>query len=178
MKENFPNLTKEIDIKSRKHRVSNQLDPKRAIPRQIIIKMQKIKDKERILKEAREKQLPYFLDYKTHQTIRHTQVLEEENRGKNPLHRPSPFIPPLSQAKLHLDYKMHPHFPPKFGGKSVSYSLKNTVCPLVSASDWLQTCTDSKIERYSSLLYKMVPHNSYSWFPNVYEKYSIQFVVG
>ena len=68
MKENFPNLMREIDMEILK----NKMDARRPTPRLIIIKMQKIKDKERILKEAREKQLPYFLDYKTHQTIRHT----------------------------------------------------------------------------------------------------------
>ena len=48
MKENLPNLVKEIDIKSRKGRVPNKLDPKRTTPRHIIIKIPKVKDKERI----------------------------------------------------------------------------------------------------------------------------------
>ena len=56
MKENLPNLVKEIDIKSRKGRVPNKLDPKRTTTRHIIIKSPEIKDKERILKAAREKQ--------------------------------------------------------------------------------------------------------------------------
>ena len=47
-KENFPNLVKETDIKSRKHRVPNKIDAKRPTPRHIIIKMTKVKDKERI----------------------------------------------------------------------------------------------------------------------------------
>ena len=55
MKENFPNVAKEIHIPTRKHRVSNKLDPKKATPVHIIIKMPKVKDKERILKAAREK---------------------------------------------------------------------------------------------------------------------------
>ena len=43
---------------SRKHRrVPNKMNPKRPTPRHIIIKMQKVKDKEKILKAAREKQL-------------------------------------------------------------------------------------------------------------------------
>ena len=54
MKENFPNLMKEIEYKSRKHRVPSKLDPKRT-PRHIIIKMPKVK--ERILKAARGKKL-------------------------------------------------------------------------------------------------------------------------
>ena len=42
--------------KSRKHRVPNKLDPNWSTPRHILIKMSKVKDKERILKAAREKQ--------------------------------------------------------------------------------------------------------------------------
>ena len=58
MKENFPNLVKEIDIQALEaQRVRNKLDPKRTTPRHIIIKMPKIKDNERILKAAREKKL-------------------------------------------------------------------------------------------------------------------------
>ena len=58
MKENFPNLVKELDIQAQEAQtVPNKLDPKRSTPRHIIIKMSKVKDKERILKEAREKQI-------------------------------------------------------------------------------------------------------------------------
>ena len=58
MKENFPNLVKEIDIQIQEsQRVPNKLDIKRNTPRYIIIKMPKVKDKERILKEARERQI-------------------------------------------------------------------------------------------------------------------------
>ena len=55
MKENFPNLLKEIDIQVKEaQRVPNKLDTKRTTPRHITIKMPKVKDKERLLK-AREK---------------------------------------------------------------------------------------------------------------------------
>ena len=55
MKENFPNLVKEIDIQVQEaQRVPNRMDPKRTIPRHNIIKMPKVKDKEKILKAARE----------------------------------------------------------------------------------------------------------------------------
>ena len=54
MKENFPNLAKEIDFQEAQ-RVPKKLDPKRSTPRHIIIKLPKIKDKENILKAAREK---------------------------------------------------------------------------------------------------------------------------
>ena len=39
------------------YRVPNKMDPNRPTPRHIIIKMPKVKDKERISKAAREKQL-------------------------------------------------------------------------------------------------------------------------
>ena len=57
MKENFPNLAKEVDIQVQEaQRVPNNLDVKRTAPRHIVIKMQKVKDKDRILKAARKKQ--------------------------------------------------------------------------------------------------------------------------
>ena len=56
MKENFPSLAKEIDMQIQEtQRVSKKLDPRKNTPRYIIIKLPKIKDKERILKAAREK---------------------------------------------------------------------------------------------------------------------------
>ena len=56
MKENFPNLAKETDMQVQEaQRVPNKLDPTRPTPRHIIIKMPKVKDKERILEAAREK---------------------------------------------------------------------------------------------------------------------------
>ena len=55
MKENFPNLVKGIDIQIQgEQRVPKKLDPKSNTPRHIIIKMPKVKDKESILKVARE----------------------------------------------------------------------------------------------------------------------------
>ena len=55
--ENFPYLVKERDMQVQEvQRVPNKLDPKRTTPRYIIIKMPKVKHKERILKAAREKQ--------------------------------------------------------------------------------------------------------------------------
>ena len=55
MKENFLNLSKEIDFQEvqEAQRVPKKLDPKRSAPRHIIIKLPKIKDKGRILKAAR-----------------------------------------------------------------------------------------------------------------------------
>ena len=53
MKENFPNLAKEIDFQVVQEA---QRVPKKNTPRHIIIILPKIKDKERILKAAREKE--------------------------------------------------------------------------------------------------------------------------
>ena len=57
MKENFPNLAKEIDFQEvqEAQRVPKKLDPKRNTPRHIIIKLPKIKDKERIFKAEKTK---------------------------------------------------------------------------------------------------------------------------
>ena len=58
MKENFPKLAKEIDFQEveEAQRVPKKFDPKRNIPRHIIIKLLKIKNKERILKAGRRKE--------------------------------------------------------------------------------------------------------------------------
>ena len=57
MKENFPNLAKEIDFQEvqEAQKVPKKLDPRRNTPRHIIISLHKIKD-ERILTAAREKE--------------------------------------------------------------------------------------------------------------------------
>ena len=57
MKDNFPNLAKEIDFQEvqEAQRVPKKLDPRKHTPRHIIITLAKIQDKERILKAAREK---------------------------------------------------------------------------------------------------------------------------
>ena len=62
MKENFPSLAKEINFQEvqEAQRVPKKLDPRRNTPRHIIITLAKIKEKERILKAAREKEtIPY-----------------------------------------------------------------------------------------------------------------------
>ena len=58
MKENFPNLAKEIDFQEvqEAQRIPKKLDPRKHTPRHIIITLPKIKDRERILKAAREKE--------------------------------------------------------------------------------------------------------------------------
>ena len=58
MKENFPNLAKEIDFQEvqEAQRVPKKLDPRKHTPRHITITLPKIKEKWRILKAAREKE--------------------------------------------------------------------------------------------------------------------------
>ena len=57
MKENFPNLVKEIDIQVQEaQRVQKKMDLKRNIPRHIIINLPKLNDKERMLNAARRKE--------------------------------------------------------------------------------------------------------------------------
>ena len=52
----LPSLVKELDMQVQEaQRVPKKLDPRRNTPRHIIIKLPKIKDKERILEAAREK---------------------------------------------------------------------------------------------------------------------------
>ena len=56
MKENFPNLVKELDMQVQEaQRVPKKLDPRKHTPSHIIA-LPKIKDHERILKAAREKE--------------------------------------------------------------------------------------------------------------------------
>ena len=58
MKEKFPNLAKEINFQEvqEAQRVSKKLDPRKHTLRHIIITLAKMKDKERILKAAREQE--------------------------------------------------------------------------------------------------------------------------
>ena len=67
MKENFPSLSKEIDFQEvqEAQRVPKKLDPRRNTPRHIIITLAKIKDKERILKAAREKKRVTYKESKS-----------------------------------------------------------------------------------------------------------------
>ena len=58
MEENFPNMAKEIDLQKvqEAQRVPKKSDPRKHTLRHIIITLPKIKDKERTLKAAREKE--------------------------------------------------------------------------------------------------------------------------
>ena len=85
MKENFPNLAKEIDFQEVQEvqRAPKKLDPRKHIPRHIIITLPKIKEKERILKAAREKKRVTYkgvsIDY---QLISQKKPYRQEGAGK------------------------------------------------------------------------------------------------
>ena len=62
MKEIFPNSMKEIDMQVQEaQKVPNKMNSKNSTPRHIIIKMPKVKDKERILQAATENQLVTYV---------------------------------------------------------------------------------------------------------------------
>ena len=69
LKENFPNLAKEIDFQEvqEPQTVPKKLDPRRNTPRHIIITLAKITQKERILEAAREKDS--YLQRSSHKTV-------------------------------------------------------------------------------------------------------------
>ena len=69
MKENFPTLAKEIDFQEVQEawRAPKKLDPRRNTPRHIIITLAKMKQKERILEAAREKDS--YLQRSSHKTV-------------------------------------------------------------------------------------------------------------
>lgn len=61
MIENFPNLGKELDIQIQEtQKFPNIMKPKMLTPRYIMIKVSKLKDKEKILKSVGEKQLATY----------------------------------------------------------------------------------------------------------------------
>ena len=69
MKENFPTLVKEIDMQVQEaQRAPNKMDAKWSTPRHIIINRPKVKDKERILKAAREKETVTYKGVPTRQS--------------------------------------------------------------------------------------------------------------
>ena len=68
MKENVPNLMKEIDTQVHEaHRVPNKLDPKRTTPRHIIIKMARVKDKENL--KSSKRKADSYLQRSSHKNI-------------------------------------------------------------------------------------------------------------
>ena len=71
MKENFPNLEKEIDFQEvqKAQIVPEKSDLRKHTPRHIIITLPKIKDKERILKSISKRKGERYLQRSAHKTI-------------------------------------------------------------------------------------------------------------
>ena len=87
MKENFPNLAKEIDFqKVQEAQSPNTLDPRKHTPRHILITLPKIKQKERILEAAREKNTVIYKGV----PIRLSADFSRELTGKKGLERSIP----------------------------------------------------------------------------------------
>ena len=85
MKENFPNLTKEIDFQEvqKAQRVPKKLDPKRNTARHIIIKLPKIKHKERILKAGKGKERVTYKGVSIRLSVDFSEeTLRQEEAGK------------------------------------------------------------------------------------------------
>ena len=85
MKENFPNMAKEIDFQEvqEAQRVPKRLNPKRNTPRHIIITLAKIKQKERILEAAREKNTVTYKGVpREYQLISQKKPYRQEGAGK------------------------------------------------------------------------------------------------
>ena len=83
MKENFPSLAKEIDFQEVQgtQRVPKKLDSKKHATRHIIT-LPKIKEKERILKAARENELPTKGFPEDYQLISQKKPCRQEGAGK------------------------------------------------------------------------------------------------
>ena len=84
MKENFPNLEKEIDFQKAQEaqKVPKKLDPKRNTPRHIIIKLPDIKNKERILKAARGKERVTYKGVLIRLSVFQKKPCRQEGAGK------------------------------------------------------------------------------------------------
>ena len=82
MKENFPNLVKEIDMQVQEaQRIPKKMDAKRPTPRHILIKMLKVKDKERILKASREKKLVTYRGVPLRLSVDFSKETLQDRRG-------------------------------------------------------------------------------------------------
>ena len=81
MKENVPNLAMEMDFPEvqEAQRVPKKVGPRKHTPRHIIIALPKMKDEERILKAAREKET---VTYKGVQLISPKRPYRQEGAGK------------------------------------------------------------------------------------------------
>ena len=82
-KENFPNLAKEIDFHKvqEAQRVPKKLYPRKNTPRHIIMILPKIKEKERILKAARERERVTYKGIPTRLSVDFSKETLQARRG-------------------------------------------------------------------------------------------------
>ena len=101
MKENFPNLVKGVDFQEvqEARRVPKKLNPKRNTPRHIIIKLPKIKDKEKILKAARGKERVTYKEIPIKLSVDFSKEILQTRRGWKEL------------FKIMKDKDLHPSLP-------------------------------------------------------------------
>ena len=106
MKENFPNLAKEIDFQEVQEAqgVPKKLDPRRNTPRHIILKLPKIKDKERILKAAREKETATYKGVPIRQSADFSKETLQARRGWKEVFQV------MKGKDLHQDYSIQKSF--------------------------------------------------------------------
>ena len=136
MKENFPNLVKEIGSQEvqEAQRVPKKLDPRKHTPRNIIVTLPKIKDKERILKAVREKDtvtckgviigLSADFSKETLKLIRGWKEVFIVMKGKDLLH---PRLPYPAKLSFRMEGQIK-SFPDKAKLKSSSLSLYYMKC--------------------------------------------------
>ena len=111
MKENLPNLVKEIDFQEvqEAQRVPKNLDPIRNTPRHITIQLPKIKDKEGILKAAREKETVTYKGVSIRLSADFSKETLQARRGWNEMYevmKGKTYIQDYSiQKSYHLEWK-------------------------------------------------------------------------
>ena len=100
-KENFPNLAEKIDFQEiqETQRVPKKLDPRRSTPRQIIIKLCQVKDKEKILKAARGKERVTYKEIPIKLSVDFSKEILQTRRGWKEL------------FKIMKDKDLHPSLP-------------------------------------------------------------------
>ena len=80
---NFPNLAMEIDLQEvqEAQRVPKKLDPRKHTPRHILITLPKMKDKERILKAASEKEAVTYKGFPIRPSADFSKEILQARRG-------------------------------------------------------------------------------------------------
>ena len=112
MKENFPDLVKEIDFQEvqEAQRVPKKLDPKRNTPRHII-KFPKIKYKERILKAARGKETVTYKGVPIRLSANYSKEILQARRGWKEV------FEVMKGKDLHQDYSIQQSYHLEWKGR-------------------------------------------------------------